>query len=63
MDRQGSGAIGPWIVTADEIPDPYALRIETRPDGELRVSLDQPPPPELRAAVRQAAIDALEPIQ
>jgi type III restriction enzyme len=28
-----------------------ALRIETRPNGELRVSLDQPPPPELRAAL------------
>ena len=28
-----------------------ALRIETRPDGELRVSLDQPPPPALRAAL------------
>ena len=30
-----SGAIGPWIVTADEIPDPYALRIETRLNGQV----------------------------
>ena len=28
-----------------------ALRIETRPDGDLRISLDNPPPPELRAAL------------
>lgn len=31
-----SGAIGPWIVTADEIPDPSALRATTRVNGELR---------------------------
>lgn len=30
-----SGSIGPWIVTADEIPDPYALRIETRINGQV----------------------------
>lgn len=30
-----SGSIGPWIVTADEIADPYALRIETRLNGEV----------------------------
>lgn len=28
--------IGPVVVTADEIPDPTALRIETRVNGELR---------------------------
>ncbi|MCM8735409.1 fumarylacetoacetate hydrolase family protein [Azospirillum sp. A1-3] len=28
-----SGSIGPWIVTADEIPDPAALSIETRLNG------------------------------
>ena len=28
-----SGAIGPWIVTADEIPDPGALRIASRLNG------------------------------
>lgn len=30
-----SGSIGPWIVTADEIPNPYALRIETRLNGKV----------------------------
>lgn len=30
-----SGAIGPWMVTADEIDDPYELRIETRLNGEV----------------------------
>ncbi len=28
-----SGSVGPWIVTADEIPDPAALSIETRLNG------------------------------
>ncbi len=27
--------IGPWIVTADEIPDPAALRLQTRLNGEV----------------------------
>jgi acylpyruvate hydrolase len=27
---------GPWLVTADEIPDPHALQIETRVNGEVR---------------------------
>ena len=32
-----SGAIGPWIVTADEFPDGYgALRVQTRVNGEPR---------------------------
>ncbi len=31
-----SGSIGPWIVTADEIPDPNALHITTRVNGEVR---------------------------
>lgn len=30
-----SGSIGPWIVTADEIGDPYSLRIETRLNGKV----------------------------
>lgn len=30
------GPIGPWMVTADEIPDPHDLRIKTWVDGELR---------------------------
>lgn len=32
----GSCPIGPWIVTADAIPDPYALRITCRVNGQLR---------------------------
>jgi 2-keto-4-pentenoate hydratase/2-oxohepta-3-ene-1,7-dioic acid hydratase in catechol pathway len=32
------GPFGPWIVTADEIPDPHALRLETFVNGELRQS-------------------------
>jgi 5-carboxymethyl-2-hydroxymuconate isomerase len=31
-----SGAIGPWIATADEIPDPGKLEITTRVNGETR---------------------------
>jgi len=31
-----SGALGPWIATTDEIPDPAALTLETRVDGEVR---------------------------
>ena len=27
---------GPWITTSDEIPDPYALRVRTWVNGELR---------------------------
>jgi len=30
----GSGACGPWIVTADEIPDPTRLTLETRVNGK-----------------------------
>ncbi len=29
-----SGAMGPWLVTADEIPDPSALTVTTRLNGE-----------------------------
>jgi 2-keto-4-pentenoate hydratase/2-oxohepta-3-ene-1,7-dioic acid hydratase in catechol pathway len=32
----GSCPIGPWIVTADAIADPYALRITCRVNGQLR---------------------------
>lgn len=28
-----SGALGPWIVTADEIPDPRVMKLETRLNG------------------------------
>jgi len=34
----GCAPFGPWITTADEIPDPHALRIETRVNGEVRQS-------------------------
>ncbi len=30
-----SGAMGPWVVTADEIADPHALTLTTRVDGEV----------------------------
>lgn len=30
-----TGGFGPWIVSADEIPDPQALTIETRLNGEV----------------------------
>lgn len=30
-----SGAFGPWLVTADEVPDPGELNLETRIDGEV----------------------------
>ena len=31
----GTGAFGPWLVTADEIPDPSTLRLETRLNGQV----------------------------
>lgn len=30
--------MGPWIVTPDEIGDPYRLRMEARVNGDLRSS-------------------------
>ncbi len=33
-----SGAFGPWMVTADEIPDPGQLRLETRLNGRVMQS-------------------------
>ena len=30
-----SGSFGPWLVTADEIPDPSVLNLETRLNGEV----------------------------
>jgi len=32
---QASGSFGPWLVTADEIPDPAALNLQTRLNGEV----------------------------
>ena len=34
------GPIGPWIVTADDVPDPHALGLRTYVNGELRQSND-----------------------
>jgi len=31
----GTGAFGPWMVTADEIPDPTRLTLETRLNGQV----------------------------
>jgi 2-keto-4-pentenoate hydratase/2-oxohepta-3-ene-1,7-dioic acid hydratase in catechol pathway len=32
---EGSGAMGPWLVTADEVPDPQALELRTTLDGQV----------------------------
>ncbi|PWU54414.1 hypothetical protein DLJ47_13245 [Micromonospora sp. S4605] len=32
----GYGPLGPWLVTTDEVPDPQALDLEVRVDGEPR---------------------------
>lgn len=34
----GSGPVGPWILTADEAPDPAAFRLELTVNGEVRQS-------------------------
>ena len=34
--HDGFAPMGPFIVTADEIPDPQRLRLQTRVNGELR---------------------------
>lgn len=34
----GCGPLGPWITTADAVPDPHALAITTHINGELRQS-------------------------
>ncbi|HMV70451.1 MAG TPA: fumarylacetoacetate hydrolase family protein, partial [Myxococcota bacterium] len=33
-DFDGANALGPWLVTADEVGDPYALTMVARVDGE-----------------------------
>lgn len=35
-----SGSIGPWLVTADEIPDPTVLSLETRVNGTVMQAID-----------------------
>ena len=37
-DFDTSNAFGPWIVTRDEIADPYALQMQVRVNGEVRSS-------------------------
>lgn len=32
----GFGPLGPWILTADEVPDPSTLEVELRVNGEVR---------------------------
>ncbi|WP_394791144.1 fumarylacetoacetate hydrolase family protein [Rhodoferax sp.] len=34
----GFGPIGPWLVTADELPDPQTIPLELRVNGEVRQS-------------------------
>ncbi|WP_163526003.1 fumarylacetoacetate hydrolase family protein, partial [Klebsiella oxytoca] len=34
----GGNVLGPWIVTPDEIGDPYKLKMEARVNGEVRCS-------------------------
>ncbi|GAB4060368.1 fumarylacetoacetate hydrolase family protein [Uliginosibacterium sediminicola] len=34
-DFDTGNVLGPWIVTPDELPDPYALRMSARVNGEL----------------------------
>ncbi len=36
----GFGPLGPWITTSDEIPDPAALELELRVNGEVRQKTD-----------------------
>lgn len=36
--QDGFAPIGPWLVTADQIPNPNALQVETRVNGKLRQS-------------------------
>lgn len=35
-DFDTGNAMGPWIVTKDEIPDPYDLKMQVRVNGEVR---------------------------
>lgn len=35
-----TGAFGPWMVTADEIPDPQALHLQTRLNGQMMQDTD-----------------------
>ncbi|MBI5720008.1 MAG: fumarylacetoacetate hydrolase family protein [Burkholderiales bacterium] len=35
-NRDGATAIGPWLVSADEVPDPQALALRTLVNGEVK---------------------------
>jgi 5-oxopent-3-ene-1,2,5-tricarboxylate decarboxylase/2-hydroxyhepta-2,4-diene-1,7-dioate isomerase len=35
-NRDGGTVLGPWLVSADEVPDPHQLRLSTTVNGELR---------------------------
>lgn len=45
-----SGAFGPWLVTADELPDPAVLKLETRLNGEI---MQQAPVSDMRFGVAE----------
>ena len=34
-NRDGGTALGPWLVSADEVPDPQALGLRTRVNGQM----------------------------
>lgn len=55
---RGTGAVGPWLVTADQVPDPSTLVVTTTLNGEevQRVGMDDLifPIPQLIAYVSQA---------
>lgn len=36
----GFGPVGPWILTADELPDPGLLELELRVNGDVRQQID-----------------------
>ena len=36
----GGNVLGPWIVTADEVPDPQSLSVEVRVNGKVRSRAD-----------------------
>jgi 2-keto-4-pentenoate hydratase/2-oxohepta-3-ene-1,7-dioic acid hydratase in catechol pathway len=45
-----SGSCGPWLVTADEIPDPKALRLQTRLNGQV---MQEAPTSDMRFGVAE----------
>lgn len=53
--------MGPWLVTADEIPDPMRLRLQTRVNGEIRQNASTStviwPIPKLIAYISQMTLE------